>query len=84
MSILLFVTDDGRSMEGTGPMLVIRNEASATLPPHPRGYAWRYFATLGLDDAMLADERDRIADALANGLPYLLRRLVFAPPLLMA
>lgn len=75
----MFVTDDGVSPQGTGPVLFIRDEASATLPPHPRGYAWRYFATLGIDDSMIADERSKIAEALDNGLPYLSRRLVFAP-----
>ena len=79
--MLMFVTDDGQSPEGTGPALFVKDDASAALPPHPRGYAWRYFATIGLDDAMVSGERSKIEAALAGGLPYISRRLVFAPPI---
>lgn len=79
MQILMFVTDDGRSPEGTGPALFVKADPHATLPAHPRGFGWRYFATIGLDDALIAGERPAIAEAIENGLSYISRRLVFVP-----
>jgi len=64
MKVLLFITDDGKSVEGTGPALLVRDAADAVLPPHPRGFDWRYFASMDLDDAMLTEQRTRAASAL--------------------
>lgn len=79
MQILIFVTDDGRSPEGTGPTLFVKADASATIPVHPRGLNWRYFATVGIEDAMVAAERLQIEAAIGQGRPYISQRLIFAP-----
>jgi hypothetical protein len=79
MQLLVFVTDDGISPEGTGPILVIEEMPSAVLPPHPRSLSWKYFATVGLDDSLVAAERAAIDASVRDGRPYISSRLVFAP-----
>ncbi len=78
MQILMFVTDDGASPEGTGPTLFVKDDPTAFLPAHPRGYSWRYFASVGLDDAMLLQQRSRIDTALGEIGWLTLPQLVFA------
>ncbi|HZY68950.1 MAG TPA: hypothetical protein VFE52_10200, partial [Devosia sp.] len=67
MRVLVFVTDDGKSREGTGPTLLVADEPSAVLPAHPRSLAWKYFATVDLADSLLAAERSAIEQSLRDG-----------------
>jgi len=79
MRLLVFVTDDGLSPEGTGPFLVIEERPNATLPTHPRSLSWKYFVTVGLEDSLIANERTAIEASLRNGKPFISSRLVFVP-----
>lgn len=76
MQVLVFVSDDGKSPQGTGPTLILEDVATAVLPPHPRSLAWRYFATMRAEDAMFGSEVPRLRDALRRGLPFVTPRLV--------
>lgn len=71
MRVLIFVTDDGRSGEGTGPTLFVTEMPFALLPTHPRALNWKYFATVSLDDALLASQRSAIEAALVSTGSYL-------------
>lgn len=44
MDIALYISDDGCRKERS-PVLLVRECALLTLPPHPRGMAWRVVAT---------------------------------------
>jgi hypothetical protein len=78
MKVLVFVTDDGTEA-GTGPILFVKDFATATLPPHPRALTWKYFATVDESDDLLGEDRDAIRAAIANDdsfvAPRLLRRI---------
>jgi hypothetical protein len=78
MKVLVFITDDGTEA-GTGPILFVKDFATSTLPPHPRGLKWKYFATVNEEDALLGDDRLAIIAALADDdsfiAPRLLRRV---------
>jgi hypothetical protein len=76
MQVLVFVTDDGKATEATGPTLVVANAPSAVLPPHPRSLDWRYFATMGSDDRLFGHERKKLMRALKSGQPFITPRLV--------
>jgi hypothetical protein len=55
MNVLVFVTDDG-SENGTGPILFLTESGRAALPPNPRSFPWRYFATVSSDDGLIEPE----------------------------
>jgi hypothetical protein len=74
--MLVFVTDDGTSPEGTGPVLYLRDSPESSLPPHPRSFEWRYFATMDSDDGLVADQRLEILARLAQRQPYLSDELI--------
>ena len=76
MQVLVFVTDDGRGCEATGPMLVIEDVPSASLPPNPRSLAWRYFATMRAEDVLFGSEGARMRAVLARRRPFITDRLV--------
>ena len=76
MQVLVFVTDEGSGSEGSGPMLVIEDVASATLPPNPRSLSWRYFATMRSEDVLFGSERARMHNVLARKRPFITNRLV--------
>jgi hypothetical protein len=76
MQVIVFVTDDGKSPDGTGPMLYLRDDPASALPPHPRSLAWKYFATVPLQDQLFELERMRVEAALKDGLPFISQRLV--------
>lgn len=71
MRVLIFVTDDGTSREGTGPTLFVAELPLTLLPTHPRSLSWKYFATVSLDDALLASQKAAIESALAHTGSYL-------------
>ena len=75
MKVLVFVTDDATEA-GTGPILFLKDFATSALPPHPRGLAWRYFATVNEDDALLGEDRDAIRQALEDDEPFIAARLL--------
>lgn len=77
--MLVFVTDDGMSPDGTGPILVLEERPEAVLPRHPRSLSWRYFATVGIEDGLLAADRPAIEAAHAAGRAYVSPRLIFVP-----
>jgi hypothetical protein len=76
MQVLVFVTDDGRSPEGTGPTLVVESSAATALPPNPRSLEWRYFATMESQDVMFGSEGARMRQNLARGKPHISNRLI--------
>jgi hypothetical protein len=43
MNILVFVTDNGTEA-GSGPVLFLEDFATSSMPPHPLGLEWKYFA----------------------------------------
>jgi hypothetical protein len=79
MRMLVFVTDDGISPEGAGPRLVVEQGLDATLPAHPRSLNWKYFATVDLDDTLLAADRRHIGEARQAGQSFISPRLIFVP-----
>jgi hypothetical protein len=79
--LLVFVTETGPEST-SGPVLFIEERADAVLPANPRGLAWRYFATIGREDAMVAEEREAIEVGLEEDGHYISSRLISAPPVL--
>jgi hypothetical protein len=75
MNVLVFVTDDG-TIAGTGPVLFLKDFATATMPVHPRGLEWKYFATVPEDDELLGDDSDAIRAALGADEPFIAPRLL--------
>ena len=75
MRLLVFVTDDGKPA-GTGPIVFLPESPQAVLPPHPRSLPWRYFATIGDNDALLGDERNLILDAIEKTGHYIALRII--------
>jgi len=76
MQVLVFVTDDGKSVEGSGPTLVLLDAPTAVLPPNPRAMQWRYFATMRSGDSLFSAEAARMQSALTNGTPFVTDRLI--------
>jgi hypothetical protein len=73
--LLVFVTEV--SAEATsGPILFIEERPDAVLPDNPRGLTWRYFATIGREDAMVAAERDEVEHGLRDDGYYISNRLI--------
>ena len=78
MQIHIFATDDG-TPEGTGPLQYVPDDPRAFLLAHPRCLSWRYFATVGLEDAFLDSEpagtREALKEVRSVVSPRLVRRL---------
>lgn len=72
MNVLIFVTDNG-SPEGTGPVLFLNESAQSALPPNPRSFPWRYFATVTADDRIVDAEA---RDALQRGESFVSHRII--------
>lgn len=70
VQVLVFVTDDSRSSQSSGPTLVLQDTPAAVLPRNPRALEWRYFATMQTGDALFERERDRMGLALSRGAVY--------------
>jgi hypothetical protein len=66
LRVLVFATDQPPHSDASAPFVIIPEAAAAFLPPHPGGLEWRYFATMRLDDQMLAKDREVITAALHN------------------
>jgi hypothetical protein len=64
LRVLVFATDRAGTEEASAPFVIIPEAAAAFLPQHPGGLEWRYFATMRLDDQMLAGDRAVITAAL--------------------
>jgi hypothetical protein len=79
--LLIFVTETGPETT-SGPILFVEDRPEAALPANPRGLNWRYFATVGRDDALVAEERAAIEAGLADDGYYISNRLIAAPPAL--
>ena len=75
MQILVFVTDDG-TPDGSGPLLFLRDHPLTALPDNPRSFEWRYFATIGPMDRMIADEGLEARSMLDADGYYIASRLV--------
>ena len=75
MQVHIFSTDDGTA-EGTGPLHYVPDDPAAIMLAHPRGLEWRYFATVGLEDALLAGEPEAMRQALREGRSVVSKRLV--------
>jgi hypothetical protein len=79
MQLMVFVTDDDVSAEGTGPLLIVEERPNAVLPPHPRSLAWKYFATVALEDTLLEGDRAAIEAAVVTRRSHISPRLIFVP-----
>jgi hypothetical protein len=55
MQLNVFVTDQG---DGTGPIVFVPDDPGSVLPKNPRALEWRYFATVMVDDHLLALDRE--------------------------
>ncbi|HEV7276799.1 MAG TPA: hypothetical protein VGN80_10960 [Devosiaceae bacterium] len=64
LRVLVFATDRDGTAEASAPFVIIPEAAASFLPAHPGGLEWRYFATMRLDDQMLAEDRAVITAAL--------------------
>lgn len=68
LRVLVFATDQPGHSDASAPFVIIPEAAAAFLPQHPGGLEWRYFATMRLDDQMLASDRaDIISDLHERG-----------------
>lgn len=76
MQLHVFVTDDG-STDGSGPILFLPLHPKAVLPPHPRSFEWRYFATIEDKDNILAIDRDAALSAIEDDGYYIAHRLIY-------
>jgi len=79
MNILIFVTDDGTDA-GSGPVLFLKDFATSSMPTHPRGLEWKYFATVTEDDELLGEDRKAIRLALEQDEPFIANRLIRRAP----
>ena len=79
MKVLVFVTDDGTEA-GTGPILFLKDFATSSMPAHPRGLEWKYFATVAEDDELLGEERQAVRLALEQEEPFIANRLIRRVP----
>jgi len=75
MNILVFVTDDGTEA-GTGPILFLKDFATSSMPEHPQGLEWKYFATVTEGDELLGEDRKAITLALESDEPFVAHRLL--------
>jgi hypothetical protein len=75
MNVLVFVTDDGTE-EGSGPILFLKDFATAAMPAHPRALEWKYFATVTEADEVLGEDRAAIRLALEQDEPFIAYRLL--------
>lgn len=75
MQVLVFVTDNGTA-DGTGPVLFLKDDPLSVLPANPRSLEWRYFATIGAQDQMIAVEGERALNRLNEDGFYISNRLV--------
>jgi hypothetical protein len=75
MQVLVFLTDDGKSAEGSGPTLVVKDHPGAVLPPNPRSLEWRYFATMQADDVFFGSEAALMRLALSKNGSFISNRL---------
>jgi hypothetical protein len=73
--LLVFVTEVSADST-SGPILFIEERADAVLPENPRGLTWRYFATIGREDAMVAAEREAVELGLREDGYYISNRLI--------
>jgi hypothetical protein len=73
--LLVFVTETGPDST-SGPILFIEERPDAVLPENPRGLGWRYFATIGREDAMVATEREEVEHSLREDGYYISNRLI--------
>lgn len=64
LRVLVFATDRPGHADASAPFAIIPEAAEAFLPQHPGGLEWRYFATMRLDDQLLAGDRATITSAL--------------------
>jgi hypothetical protein len=76
MHVIVFVTDDGKSPDGTAPLLYLRDNPASALPPHPRSLSWRYFATVPIGDQMFDEHRPAVEEALSDGKPFIAPQLI--------
>lgn len=76
LRVLVFATDRSGAPEASAPFVIIPEAAAAFLPQHPGGLEWRYFATMRLDDQMLAKDRAVITAALHDPGYYITDRPV--------
>lgn len=76
LRVLVFATDRPGTPEASAPFVIIPEAAAAFLPQHPGGLEWRYFATMRLDDQMLAEDRAVITSALHDPGYYITDRPV--------
>lgn len=76
LRVLVFATDRAGTPEASAPFVIIPEAAAAFLPQHPGGLEWRYFATMRLDDQMLAEDRPAITTALHDPGYYITDRPV--------
>jgi len=79
MKILVFITDDGTEA-GSGPVLFLKDFATSSMPPHPRGLEWKYFATVTENDELLGEDRKAIKLALEQDEPFIAQRLLRRMP----
>lgn len=77
MRLLVFVTDDG-SATGSGPVLFIRDDPSASLPPNPRSLQWRYLINIDADEQMFATEGGTAREAVERNGYYVSDRTIDA------
>lgn len=78
LRVLVFATDRPGTSDAAAPFVIIPEAAAAFLPQHPGGLDWRYFATMRLDDQMLAADRAAITTALHDPGYYITDRPVHA------
>ena len=68
MYVLVFATERPSSGVSGSPFVAIPDSASASLPKHPQGLHWSYFATMAADDVMLSLANDSLtAELQARG-----------------
>jgi hypothetical protein len=79
--LLIFVTETGPEST-SGPIVFVEDRPDAALPANPRGLGWRYFATVGRDDALVGEERAAIEAGIAEDGFHISNRLITAPPAL--
>lgn len=66
MLLKIYATGDRGVGRASGPSLIVEADHVAALPHHPTGKAWRYFATISDNDALIASRREIIEAALAG------------------
>lgn len=64
MRVLVFATERTSGGSLRSPFVAIPDSAIASLPKHPQGQHWMYFATMAADDVMLSRANERLATVL--------------------